>query len=334
MATLITRLVKGFPLTNAELDTNFDNLNTELSGKLNSSLYTAENVLTKLLTVDDDMSGLNACTLLGLVPTPANEDGTIVQRDSIGNFAASEITSDLVGNVTGDLTGDSTGLHTGNVTGNLTGNSTGYHLGNVTGDVTGDLTGNVTGDVVGNVLGDLTGNVTGDVVGDLTGNVTGDVVGDLTGNVTGDLTGDSTGLHTGNVTGNVTGNLTGNVTGNLTGNVTGNVSGSANSASISTTQAPGTNNTTIATTAFTKKAVDDAVTIINSQFATLGTMSVQNANNVLISGGAISGIALSGSTITGSTVNGIIVGTNAQGAKTISTSMPSGGSNGDVWYRI
>lgn len=55
-----------------------------------------------------------------------------------------------------------------------------------------------------------------------------------------------------------------------------------------------------------------------------GTMANQNANNVAITGG----------TITGTTVNSVTVGTNASGAKTISTASPTGGSSGDVWYRV
>jgi hypothetical protein len=52
-------------------------------------------------------------------------------------------------------------------------------------------------------------------------------------------------------------------------------------------------------------------------------MSSQNANNVAITGGAV----------TGTTVNGVVVGTNAANAKTVSTGAPSGGANGDMWYR-
>jgi hypothetical protein len=55
-----------------------------------------------------------------------------------------------------------------------------------------------------------------------------------------------------------------------------------------------------------------------------GTMSTQNSNAVNITGG----------TITGTKVNNVIVGTNASGNKTISTSAPSGGQNGDIWYQI
>lgn len=69
--------------------------------------------------------------------------------------------------------------------------------------------------------------------------------------------------------------------------------------------------------------------ISSSITSSLGTMSNQSANAVSITGGAIAG-----TTITGSTINGNVVGSNATGNKTISTSAPSGGSNGDIWYRV
>ena len=56
---------------------------------------------------------------------------------------------------------------------------------------------------------------------------------------------------------------------------------------------------------------------------TLGNMSVQNKNAVDITGG----------TITGATINTVTVGTNASGKKTFSTGNPSGGDNGDIWYK-
>lgn len=37
---------------------------------------------------------------------------------------------------------------------------------------------------------------------------------------------------------------------------------------------------------------------------------------------------------TGAEWSGFQIGTNAQGAKTISTSDPSGGQNGDIWYQV
>ena len=73
------------------------------------------------------------------------------------------------------------------------------------------------------------------------------------------------------------------------------------------------NSTNVATTAF-----------VTTKVGTLGTMASQNANAVAITGG----------TIANTTVNSVTVGTNAQGNKTISSSAPSGGSNGDIWYQI
>jgi len=34
------------------------------------------------------------------------------------------------------------------------------------------------------------------------------------------------------------------------------------------------------------------------------------------------------------TLNGVTLGSNGSGSKTISTSAPSGGSDGDVWYKV
>jgi hypothetical protein len=65
MAALTLRLVKGSPLTHGEADDNFTNLNNELATKLNSSSYTASDVLAKLLTVGGAGSGLDADLLDG-----------------------------------------------------------------------------------------------------------------------------------------------------------------------------------------------------------------------------------------------------------------------------
>jgi hypothetical protein len=53
-------------------------------------------------------------------------------------------------------------------------------------------------------------------------------------------------------------------------------------------------------------------------------MASQNANAVAITGGTLSGVTVGGSTI----------GTNATGVKTVSTSTPIGGSDGDIWYQV
>ena len=59
-------------------------------------------------------------------------------------------------------------------------------------------------------------------------------------------------------------------------------------------------------------------------WATLGNMSNQYSNAVNITGGKI----------TGTTINGHTVGSNSTGTKYVSTGNPSGGSDGDIWYKI
>jgi hypothetical protein len=55
-------------------------------------------------------------------------------------------------------------------------------------------------------------------------------------------------------------------------------------------------------------------------------MSTQNASAVAITGGTVAGI-------TGS-INSVTPGSNSVGARTVSTSSPTGGANGDVWYKV
>lgn len=113
----------------------------------------------------------------------------------------------------------------------------------------------------------------------------------------------------------------GTITANLTGNVAGTLTGAIASATTATTQTAGDNSTKVATTAYVATAVTNAT-------GALGTMSTQNANAVAITGGTIAGVAISTSTI-----GGLTVGTNATGNRTVSTGTPSGGSDGDIWYR-
>jgi hypothetical protein len=88
------------------------------------------------------------------------------------------------------------------------------------------------------------------------------------------------------------------------------------------TATAGSNTTQIANTAYVRAEIITAT-------GTLGTMSSQNAGAVAITGGTIAGVA-----ITTSTVNGNTVGSNSVGARTVSTSSPTGGNNGDIWYRV
>lgn len=116
--SIIYRATKGSPLSIAEADGNFAYLNDQLVGKLDSTEYTAADVLAKLLTVDGSGSGLDADKLDGLNASTShvNYTSTLVARDTSGNFSANQITASLIGNVTGNVTG--------NLTGNVTGNAT------------------------------------------------------------------------------------------------------------------------------------------------------------------------------------------------------------------
>lgn len=102
-----------------------------------------------------------------------------------------------------------------------------------------------------------------------------------------------------------------------TGNVVYSASPTLTGVPVAPTANAGANTTQIATTAFVTTAVSNAT-------GSLGTMSTQNANAVAITGGAISN----------TTINTNIVGSNSVGARTVSSSSPTGGSDGDIWYKI
>jgi hypothetical protein len=85
--------VKNAPLTNAEIDTNFSNINAEVATKLASSSYTAADVLTKIKTVDGTGSGLDADLLDGLNAVSGATGASIVSRDATGNFSSNQITA-------------------------------------------------------------------------------------------------------------------------------------------------------------------------------------------------------------------------------------------------
>jgi hypothetical protein len=128
-----------------------------------------------------------------------------------------------------------------------------------------------------------------------------------------------TGASTASITSfnNITGYTASGATGTTSSNLVFSASPTLTGTPLAPTASPGTNTTQVATTAFVGAAVTAAT-------GTLGTMSTQNANAVNITGGTLSGV----------TVSGTNVGTNAQGNKTISTSAPTGGSDGDIWYQV
>lgn len=79
---------------------------------------------------------------------------------------------------------------------------------------------------------------------------------------------------------------------------------------LAPTATAGTSTTQLATTAFVQNVAGG-----------LGTMSTQNATAIAVTGGTIN------------TTNIATLGTNALNNKTKSTASPSGGVDGDIWYK-
>jgi hypothetical protein len=277
MATIILRQGaggKGSPLTNAEIDANFSNINTEVGTKLTATDYTAADVLTKLLTVDTDAAGINATTLRSLSPATTNTVSTIVQRDASGNFSAGTITASLTGNASTATNGVVT-------TGSYANPSW----------IT-SLAGSKVTSIPNSSLTNSSITINGTSIslgGSLDSRATDNTwVGTQTFN-------DDKFVLQDNVTNSKKLNF-------QLSSITGTIVLSVPTA-----------NGTIAT--------EEHVT---SRINGLGTMSTQNKTAVDITGG----------TIIGTTVNGITVGSNASGARTVSSNQPSGGADGDIWYQV
>jgi len=90
--------------------------------------------------------------------------------------------------------------------------------------------------------------------------------------------------------------------------------------STAKTMPAGTNSTKIATTAY-----------VDREVSTLGTIASQDANAVAITGGIINGTTKTGQF---DEIEMAKIGTNAIGKKTISSLSPSGGVDGDLWYKV
>ena len=106
----------------------------------------------------------------------------------------------------------------------------------------------------------------------------------------------------------------------LTGTLQGNGNANFPNNSSAKTMPAGTNSTKIATTAY-----------VDRETGALGTIATQDANAVAITGGTIGGTTKTGQE------NSIFmreIGTNAVGKKTVSSLSPSGGVDGDVWYKV
>ena len=106
----------------------------------------------------------------------------------------------------------------------------------------------------------------------------------------------------------------------LNGTLQGNSNANFPNSSTAKTQPAGTNSTKIATTAY-----------VDREVGTLGTIASQGANAVAITGGIINGTTKTGQF---DEIEMAKIGTNAIGKKTISSLSPSGGVDGDVWYKV
>lgn len=97
--SITLRSSKGSPLTNSEVDANFNNISAALQTGLTAASYTAADVLAKLNSVSGptQAGGVNADTMTfgggARSATNANTANTIVARDASGNFTASTITA-------------------------------------------------------------------------------------------------------------------------------------------------------------------------------------------------------------------------------------------------
>lgn len=107
---LLYRISLNRPLTNNELDGNFEYLNTEVEARYKTADFIAANISTALNTPASgqgeseliESNALNAWLVRDLYPsnlTPSiTNKASLVSRDSLGNFSANEISADLLGN--------------------------------------------------------------------------------------------------------------------------------------------------------------------------------------------------------------------------------------------
>lgn len=349
MASITLRTLKGSPLTITEMDDNFSNINLDLTEKLyipsNPLTSTAETGLTittntsgstRGRSIDVSGTGLTITNANGINGNPTitlnssttNLQDTIVARDTSGNFEANTITASLVGNVTGNVSGTSSSITSvlpislGGTGGNSAHiartnilpatpqNSAGYILktdgsGNF---YWGAQTGNVTtaGTRIDSqrIYTTATANQTvfttpTYVPGANQLRVYLDGVRQFDSDYSEDTTTQITfftGISAGvEVMIEVDGYIDYDI---AASEVSYSPSGSMNSTNV-----------------------QDAIDEIHADTNNLGTMSSQNASSVNISGGSIGSISVTS------------IGTNSYNNRTFSTSDPTGGVDGDIWYK-
>ena len=114
MAIIHLRQDKERPLTIEEVDSNFDSLNQEVSQKLDTTAFTAENVLNLLEPIAGSTSTIDAKKLQGYLPSRSSQPNTVAIRDSLSNIYANQFYGVHIGAVLGNVTGNLVGTVTGN----------------------------------------------------------------------------------------------------------------------------------------------------------------------------------------------------------------------------
>lgn len=116
MAIINLRQDKERPLTIEEVDANFDNLNQEVATKLDTSAFTADNILNILEPIAGSASTIDAKKIQGYLPSRSSQPNTVAIRDSLSNLYANQFYGVHVGAVLGNVTGNLVGTVTGNAT--------------------------------------------------------------------------------------------------------------------------------------------------------------------------------------------------------------------------
>jgi len=277
MATITLRSIKGSPLTIAEMDDNFSNLNTDVGNRVATSTYTGSDILTKLLTVDGSGSGLDADLLDGKNSDSANTINTIVARDSSGNFAANQITSTtFVGSLVVPTTGSVS----------------------LSGSSSGSITLAVPSSAGTNTI----------TFPATTGNVV--------------TTGDSGTVTNTMLAGSIANSKLANSSITIDGNAValgGSVSISSGTITWTGAQTFRDNRWTMTDNTDTSKAFVFEVSGVSA--FTTRTLTIPNADGTIATQSYVQSYVQT-------------TGQNSQGTKTVSSSTPSGGSDGDIWYQV
>ena len=250
--------------------------------------------------------GVSGNTTINVASSSTNAANNLVIRDASGDFAANEITSDLVGNLTG-ATSTAKDLNPAS--------DSSYDLGTNTvrwqklyadaadiTAITGTLTGNVTGNITGNVAGDLTGNIVGTTSTAKNLNPAADSTYDL----------GTTSVRWQNIYGDAA-NITA-ITGTLTGDVTGDLTGNADSATLA------------ATVTVADESTDTSCNVLFTTAAT-GSLAVKSGTNLTFNSntGILTATGFAGP-ITGA-VTGNVTGTVSSIANHDTDALSEGSTN-------